>query len=90
MEDLEETVRALVDHADVQGGVLLAHTALVSSVISVFKAKGLISQDDVNSIYDFAMVAAETSTVITAETSNHARRILEMMAGEMAGTLRRD
>lgn len=90
MEDLEETVRALVDHTDVQGGVLLAHTALVTSVISLFKAKGLISQDDVNSIYDFAMVAAETSTAITVETSNHARRILEMMAGEMAGSQRRD
>lgn len=85
MDSLEETVRALADHVEAQAGVTLAHTALIASVISTFKAKGLIAQDDVNAIYDHALTGAENATEITAEVSRRARMILELMAGGMAG-----
>lgn len=90
MEELEDTVRALTDHVEAQGGVLLAHTALVSAIVSVMKAKGLLTQNDVNSIYDVALIAAEVSPEITAETSRRARLMLELMSREMGGPIRQD
>jgi hypothetical protein len=70
---------------EAQGGVGLAHTSLLAALITVLREKGVLSRDELNTVFDSALVGAENATEITAETSRQARRILEDMAGQLAG-----
>lgn len=65
-------------------GASLAHTALVSALIGVLKAKGVLSKDEVNIILDHAILSAETSAEMGVEASRRARQILETIHSELA------
>jgi hypothetical protein len=66
-------------------GIALAHTTLITALLTVLRAKGLLTQDDVNTVFDSALTGAETAHGLSAEASLRARRILEILAREMAG-----
>ncbi len=78
MADLDETVEA-------QGGVLLAHTALFAAVLDLMRGKGLITQAEVNTTLDNALLGVEASPVITPETTREARELLERFAQAIGG-----
>lgn len=69
-------------------GALLAHTALNSALIAVLKAKGLLSEDEVNVIFDAAILQAETSPAIGGEAAKRARKTLETIHHELGGPVR--
>lgn len=85
MKQIRDDLEALAAHTEAHDGVMLAHTSLMAALIAVLRGKGLLTQDEVNATFDAALLAAENAPEITAEASRRARRILEMMAGEMGG-----
>jgi hypothetical protein len=88
MKETEELARALADHSEAQDGVDLAQTALLSALVSALRAKGVLTQAEVNIVFDSALVGVENSPVITEETTRRARLMLEQLAREMGGTPR--
>lgn len=84
MSEIEETIAALADHNDAQDGVMLAQTSLFSALISVLREAKVISQAQVNIVLDSAITAAEHATV-SPPVADRARRILELIAGELQG-----
>jgi len=78
VEKLEEMVEA-------HGGVLLAHTSLVVALMAVLREKGVMSRDDLNTVFFAAITGAENATAATPAESRQARRLLEEIAEETAG-----
>lgn len=76
--DLKEQIEA-------QHAVGIAHTLALSALMTVLKAKGLLTQADVNTVLDSAISGAEMTPEISAEVARRARRILELIAGELQG-----
>jgi hypothetical protein len=62
------------------GGILLAHTALLSGLFTVLRAQGMLSAEDLDTVFDSALVGVESNdqypTVVERDT---ARRYLENM-----------
>jgi hypothetical protein len=73
-EDVEETA-----------GVVLTHTAVLTTLIETMKHRGLISQADVNQILDLALVGLENSEAVRPPTFRAARRVMEEMIETMGG-----
>lgn len=80
---MEEKTNQTETHA----GLLLAHTSLIAGLIAVMKAKGLLTQEEVNGVFDSAITAAETATGLSFEAQARARRILELIGEELGGPL---
>lgn len=67
------------------GAYVLAHTALMTSMLGVLKNHGLVSQADINEIADLALVGLETADQPRPALFAEARKIVETFAGNMAG-----
>lgn len=76
--DLREQVEA-------QHAVGIAHTLALSALIAVMRSKGLLTQADVNTVFDSAISGAEDAPEISADVARRARRILELISGELQG-----
>lgn len=72
------------EHIDALHGVTLAHTAIVSALMGVLRAKGLLSGAELDIIFDAALTTVETSPQISEEATRRARQIVEVISGEMA------
>lgn len=73
------------DQIEAQHAVGIAHTLALSALMTVLRSKGLLSQADVNTVFDAAISGAEMTPEISAEIATRARRILELIAGELQG-----
>lgn len=73
------------DEIDALHGVTQAQTALIVALVTVMREKGLLSRVEVNIALDAALTAAELGPEISVEASRRARRILEVIAGELQG-----
>lgn len=76
--DLKEEVEAAV-------GAGIAHTALWSALIGVLRQQGLITRDLENVMFDAAITSVESAPGIEPALAMRARRVLELIASEMAG-----
>ncbi len=77
---MDDELPALVEF---QGGILLAHTALLTSLIGTLKGKGILSADQVHEIMDFALMGVEIEpSEATPGERESARRLLENMAAD--------
>lgn len=74
-----------IDQTEAHAGLLLAHTSLISTLITALRERGVFSQADVNTIFDCAITAAETATGLSFEAQARARRILELIGEELGG-----
>lgn len=74
-----------IDQTETHAGLLLAHTSLISTLITALRERGVFSQADVNTIFDCAITAAETATGLSFEAQARARRILELIGEELGG-----
>lgn len=75
----------LKDQIEAQHAVGIAHTLALSSLVTVLKAKGLLTQRDLNAVFDSAISGAEMTPEISADVARRARRILELIASELQG-----
>lgn len=76
------------DEIDALHAVGLAHTLMLSALMSVLREKGLLSQAELNTVFDSAITGAETASGISPEHAMRVRRLLEIVAGELAGAPR--
>lgn len=74
----------LEDEIEALHGVTQAQTALIVALVTVMRAKGVLSPGDVNTAFDAAITAAENAPQISAEASMRARRVLELIGQVMA------
>lgn len=72
------------EQIDALHGVTLAHTALVSALMGVMRARGLLSTAELDIIFDAALTTVETNTLLSEEVTNRARQIVEVISAEMA------
>jgi len=73
------------DEVEAAHGVAIAQTALLSALIGVLKARGVITDAHLDVIFDSAITQVETAPSIDPELGMRARRVLEVIATEMAG-----
>lgn len=82
-------MRDLTNEVEETASIVLAHSALLTSMMGVLLNRQLIDQAVVNEMFDLALVglenAQERHAVHRQLTFQGARRVLEEMAGEMAG-----
>jgi hypothetical protein len=77
------------DEIEVLSGSLLAHTAMMTAVLSILQRKGVLSQVDVNDIVDTALLGAETASGLNPRVRDEARKMLEQTAKHLGGRRRR-
>jgi hypothetical protein len=70
-------------------GIVLAHSALMTSVLGVLKSRGLIDQATVNEMIDLALVGLEAASELRPATFGRARQVLEELSRTMGGPLKR-
>lgn len=75
-KDVEETA-----------SVVIAQSALTTSLIGVLRNLNILDQADVNSIFDLALVGLETANHSSPKIFNGAREILERDTNRMGGNL---
>jgi hypothetical protein len=66
-------------------GIVLAHSALLTSMFGVLKNRRLLDQATVNEVFDLALVGLETAHHGRPTTFRIARQVLEEMAQAMGG-----
>lgn len=77
------------DEIEVLSGSSLAHTAIMTAVLSALQKKGLLNQAEINDIIDIALVGAETAVGVNPRVIDHTRRMLEQTSQNMGGRLGR-
>lgn len=75
----------LKDEVEAAHGVAIAHTALFCALIGVLRAKGVMTPALENVMLNAAITQVETAAGIDPELSMRARRILDVIAAELAG-----
>lgn len=65
-------------------GVSLAHTSLISALFGILRATGALSADQVNLVFDAALLTAENCPEMGEEPARRARQILETIHGEVS------
>lgn len=81
--DLKEEVEAA-------HGVALAQTALFCALLGVLKSSGHLNSAQVDIVFDAALSQVETSPAIDEALSLRARRVIEVIASELAGPPQKD
>lgn len=79
-----------IDQTETHSGLLLAHTSLIAGLIATLREKGVLSQVEVNGVFDSAITGAETAEGLSFAAQARARRILELLSAELGGPVRRD
>jgi hypothetical protein len=69
----------------------LAHTTMITALFSLLQEKGVLSQNDINSLMDTAITGAENAIQNGASPRlmNRTRQILEQSARNLGGPRRR-
>lgn len=86
-------MRDLTNEVEETASIVLAHSALLTSMMGVLLNRRLIDQVVVNEVFDLALVGLETAqdrhpvAVHRQLTFQGARRVLEEMAHDMAGQI---
>lgn len=78
----------LKDEIEAAHGVAIAQTALLTALIGVLRQQDVLSEALVNAITDAAITQVEVSPGIEPAMGMRARRILELIAQELAGPIR--
>lgn len=78
----------LKDEVEAAHGVAIAQTALIAALIGVLRQRGVLDDALVNIITDAAITQVEQTPEILPEHAMRARRVLELIAGELAGAPR--
>lgn len=71
------------DEIHVLHGVGLAHAAMFAGLIGVLREKGILSRAEIGAVFDIAMTGAEAATGMSAESHAQARRLIEIIGGEL-------
>jgi hypothetical protein len=75
----------LKDEVGAAHGVAIAQTALIAALIGVLRQRGVLDDVLVNVITDAAITQVEQAPEILPEHAMRARRVLEVIAAELAG-----
>lgn len=66
------------------GAIAISHTAVISALFSVLKAKGLLTGDDVNEVYNLAQNSLEVAEPDSPKVIRRARRVLDNTARNLS------
>lgn len=66
-------------------GITMAHSNLLVTLMGLLKARGLISQDDINEVVDLALFAAENSEPMRPDIREETRAVLEDFGRTVGG-----
>lgn len=75
----------LKDEIEAAHGVAVAQTALLSALIGVLRARGVLTRETEDVMVDAAITQIETSPVIAPGLAMRARKVLDVIAQELAG-----